>query len=289
MKIIKNLLILLFIFGCLFIALKLKDYSFFDNTIKETNNKKDDSLYKEYKKCIDYDLENIDRYLIYKNKNKDIDYCDIVTYVNIGLDNDYYTNTKEADMSYDSLILMNKYLYLNKDYIPDDLEEISSDYFIYGNSNVRKLRKEAKEAFEKLSKASIENGTPVYGQSAFREYERQEELYNYAVETYGEDSANKDTAKAGYSEHQTGLAIDVSSTKDGNMLTFDKTKSFNWMMNNAYKYGFILRYPSDKVDITGYTYESWHYRYVGVKVATDMYNNYKDLCYDEYYYRYIKK
>lgn len=289
MKIIKNLLIILFIFGCLFIALKLKDYSFFDNTIKETNNKKDDSLYKEYKKCIDYDLENIDRYLIYKNKNKDIDYCDIVTYVNIGLDNDYYTNTKEADMSYDSLILMNKYLYLNKDYIPDDLEEISSDYFIYGNSNVRKLRKEAKEAFEKLSKASIENGTPVYGQSAFREYERQEELYNYAVETYGEDSANKDTAKAGYSEHQTGLAIDVSSTKDGNMLTFDKTKSFNWMMNNAYKYGFILRYPSDKVDITGYTYESWHYRYVGVKVATDMYNNYKDLCYDEYYYRYIKK
>lgn len=289
MKIIKNLLIILFIFGCLFIALKLKDYSFFDNTIKETNNKEDDSLYKEYKKCIDYDLENIDRYLIYKNKNKDIDYCDIVTYVNIGLDNDYYTNTKEADMSYDSLILMNKYLYLNKDYIPDDLEEISSDYFIYGNSNVRKLRKEAKEAFEKLSKASIENGTPVYGQSAFREYERQEELYNYAVETYGEDSANKDTAKAGYSEHQTGLAIDVSSTKDGNMLTFDKTKSFNWMMNNAYKYGFILRYPSDKVDITGYTYESWHYRYVGVKVATDMYNNYKDLCYDEYYYRYIKK
>ena len=289
MKIIKNLLIILFIFGCLFIALKLKDYSFFDNTIKETNNKEDDSLYKEYKKCIDYDLENIDRYLIYKNKNKDIDYCDIVTYVNIGLDNEYYTNTKEADMSYNSLILMNKYLYLNKDYIPDDLEEISSDYFIYGNSNVRKLRKEAKEAFEKLSKASIENGTPVYGQSAFREYERQEELYNYAVETYGEDSANKDTAKAGYSEHQTGLAIDVSSTKDGNMLTFDKTKSFNWMMNNAYKYGFILRYPSDKVDITGYTYESWHYRYVGVKVATDMYNNYKDLCYDEYYYRYIKK
>ena len=73
------------------------------------------------------------------------------------------------------------------------------------------------------------------------------------------------------------------------MLSFDKTESFKWMNNNAHKYGFILRYPSDKVDITGYTYESWHYRYIGVKTATDMHDNHSDLSYDEYYYRYIKK
>ena len=291
MKVVKNVLIIIFIFTCLFIALKLNGISFFNknnDTIDENINFAN-TKYKDYKKCKDYDLKNIDRYLLYKKKNEKIDYCDVVTYVNIGLDNEYYTNTEKTDMSYDNLILMNKYLYLDKDYIPDDLEEISSKYFIYGNSKVRMMRKEAKEAFEKLSSDSIKNGTPVYGQSGFREYSRQKELYDYAVSTSGVKGADKDTARPGYSEHQTGLVIDVSSTKDGNMLTFDKTKSFKWMNNNAHKYGFILRYPSDKVDITGYTYESWHYRYIGVKTATDMHDNHSDLSYDEYYYRYIKK
>lgn len=291
MKFIKNLLIIIFILICLFIAFKLNGISFFnrnsdtiDESIDFTSTK-----YRDYKKCRDYDLKNIDRYILYKKKNEKVNYCDVVTYVNIGLDREYYTNTQKTDMSYGNLILMNKYLYLDEDYIPYDLEEISSDYFIHGNSDVRRLRKEAKEAFEKLSSDSIKNGTPVYGQSGFREYSRQKELYDYAVSTGGVKGADKDTARPGYSEHQTGLVIDVSSTKDGNMLTFDKTLSFKWMNDNAYKYGFILRYPSDKVNITGYTYESWHYRYIGVDVASDMHNNHSDLSYDEYYYRYIKK
>ena len=292
MKVVKNLLIIFFILICLFLAFKLKNISFFNKNNDDIINEEIDftsKKYKDYKKCRDYNLKNIDRYILYKKKNDKIDYCDVVTYINIGLDNEFYSNVEKADMSYNNLILMNKYLYLDNDYIPFDLEEISSDYFIYGNNKVRKMRKEAKEAFEKLSSDSIKNGTPVYGQSGFRDYSKQKELYDYAVASNGVEGADKDTAKPGYSEHQTGLVIDVSSTKDGNMLAFDKTNSFKWMNDNAYKYGFILRYPSNKVDITGYTYESWHYRYVGVKVATDMHDNHSDLSYDEYYYKYIKK
>ena len=149
------------------------------------------------------------------------------------------------------------------------------------------MRKEAKEAFEMLSEASIANGTPVYGQSAYRPYSMQEKLYKNAVSSMGQKQADIDTARPGHSEHQTGLTIDVSSTKGGNMLYFDKTKSFTWMNENAHKYGFILRYTKENENITGFMYESWHYRYVGVKVATDMHDNYPELSYDEYYYKFI--
>ncbi|MGN0993153.1 MAG: D-alanyl-D-alanine carboxypeptidase family protein, partial [Bacilli bacterium] len=134
-----------------------------------------------------------------------------------------------------------------------------------------------------MSADSIKNNTPVYGQSAYRSFEKQRILFNDAALRYGKESADLDTARPGHSEHQAGLAIDVSSTKNGNMLDFENTDSFNWMVNNAHKYGFILRYPKGKEEIHGYVYEAWHYRYVGIEVATDMYNNYSDLTYDEYY------
>lgn len=290
MKIIKYLILIFFIAICIFAVFNIdkiqnrKEYKILEEKISPSERKE----VSNYKKCIDYKLENIERYFIYRNKTK-YSYCKAVTLTNIGLDKDYYTNTRKTDMSYNNLILVNKYNFLTENYEPDDLEKIDDKYFIYGNSYVRLMRKEAKEKFEELSEASIKNNTPVYGQSGYRAYSRQKELYDYAVETGGVASADSDTARPGFSEHQTGLTIDVSSTKDGNMLTFDKTESFNWMKDNAHKYGFILRYEKSKEDITGYTYESWHYRYVGVKVATDMYKNHKDLSYDEYYYRYIEK
>ncbi len=71
------------------------------------------------------------------------------------------------------------------------------------------------------------------------------------------------------------------------MLSFDSTSSYTWMNNNAYKYGFVLRYESNKTSVTGFMYESWHYRYVGIEVATDMHDNYPNLSYDEYYIRFL--
>lgn len=261
------------------------------NDINEENDKSKDNNEKpknEFKKLSYYKSENLNRYLAFQEKNKDYSIEKIVTYVNIGLDYEFYSHVNNADMSKGILVLMNKYNKLSEDYTPNDLEEIDSKYFINGNTLVRNLKKEAKEAFEMLSYDSIQNGTPVYGQSAFRPYSMQESLYNRAVSNYGQKQADIDTARPGFSEHQTGLAIDVSSTKGGNMLSFDKTESFNWMNENAHKYGFILRYKKETTGITGFMYESWHYRYVGVKVATDMHDNYPDLTYEEYYTRFIE-
>jgi len=250
---------------------------------KLVNNIEIENNYEQFKRIDYYKKENINRYIKYYENNKNLSFEQIVTYVNIGLDYGFYNYIKKADIKKNNLVLVNKFNFLDKDYIPNNLEKINDKYFIYGNSNKRLLNKEAKFFFEKLSEDSMKNNTPVYGQSGYRSYEDQEKIYNSSK------NPDVDTARSGHSEHQTGLAIDVSSTKNGNMLNFEKTNSFLWMQNNAYKYGFILRYPKKKENITGYEFESWHYRYVGLKVAKDMHDNYNNLTYDEYYYKFIDK
>lgn len=245
--------------------------------------------YAPFKKINSFKKENTERYIRYYEKNKELDFEDVVIQVNIGLDYGFYNYIKNSDKNKNNLVLVNKYLKLSKDYVPNDLEEIKSEYFINGNQNTRMLRKEAKIMFERLSHDSIKNKTPVYGQSGYRSYDKQETLYKNAIKQNGKEQADSDTARPGHSEHQTGLTIDVSSTKSGNMLNFENTPSFKWMQNNAYKYGFILRYPKGKENIHGFIYESWHYRYVGIKVAKDMHDNYPNLTFDEYYYKFIDK
>lgn len=261
-----------------------KEYSINENDNSTTNKELD-----KYKEISNFKLDNLNRYMAYKNKNNNLSYEDVVTYVNIGLDYNFYEYINNTDTSYGNLMLVNKYLKLDSSYVPADLEKISDECFINGNTLVRQMTKEAKEAFESLCKDSIKNGTPVYGQSAYRSYEGQEKLYNSAVNTGGKSYADNDTARPGHSEHQTGITIDVSSTKSGNMLSFEKTSSYTWMLENAYKYGFILRYEKGKENIHGYVNEPWHYRYVGLTTAKDMHDNYPDLSYEEYYYKYIDK
>ena len=275
------IIILIFIALILFSITKIYERKLSNKEIQTINN------YEPFKKAKNFKQENSERYIRYYEKNKNLDYEEIVTHVNIGLDYGFYNYITNSDISKNNLILVNKFLKLNKDYVPKNLEEINSKYFINGNKNVRLLKKEAKEAFEKLSNDSIKNNTPVYGQSAYRSYDRQKILYDKSLKENGRFLTDSDTARPGHSEHQTGLSIDVSSTKTGNMLTFDSTDSFNWMKYNAHKYGFILRYPEGKENITGYKYESWHYRYVGVKTATDMYNKFSNLTFDEYYFKYV--
>ena len=171
--------------------------------------------------------------------------------------------------------LVNKNIKLNSDYIPTDLELISTNYACEN----KYLRKEAKEAFEKLSKDAKNLGFNIIAVSTFRSYDYQEKLYNNYVKTKGLYYADMASARAGHSEHQTGLAVDVSdSTLDYD--NFEDTKEFTWIKDNAHKYGFILRYPKAKFDITGYKYEPWHYRYVGVDIATYIYEN--DITLEEY-------
>ncbi len=190
------------------------------------------------------------------------------------LENDFYKdiNTIYYPISYDFIV--NKNNKLTKDYIPDDLEIVPSAFSLEN----RKLRKKAKEEFLNMVEDAKKDGVNIILVSAFRDYEYQENLYNNYKLEKGENYADMCSARAGHSEHQTGLAIDVADTSL-DYDNFEGTKEFYWMINNSYKYGFILRYPKGKFHITGFKYEPWHFRYVG-SIAEYIYKN--NLTLEEY-------
>lgn len=141
------------------------------------------------------------------------------------------------------------------------------------------LTKTLNTAFNKMKKDATNEGLDIYISSGFRSYSTQEYTYDYWVSLDGKELADTYSARPGHSEHQTGLAIDLNSIDD----SFASTKEGKWVNENCYKYGFIIRYPKGKDDITGYKYESWHLRYVGVELATKLYNNGKWITMEEYY------
>lgn len=206
--------------------------------------------------------------------SKEYNYTDAITYVNIGLDNDYYTNVIDV-IDKDSLtVLVNKYHNLGNNYTPSDLVDVKENY----RTKANKLKKIANDNFEKMADAAKKDGISLYVSSGYRSYEYQNNLYNYYVSIDGKKEADRYSARPGYSEHQTGLAIDIANGSYN--FIEDNTKEYNWLINNAYKYGFILRYPKSKEWITGYMYEPWHYRFVGEEIAKYTYDN--DITYDEY-------
>lgn len=189
--------------------------------------------------------------------------------------NNFYENinTIYSPTSYE--VVVNKNNKLNRDYVPDDLELIDLEYACSG----KYLRHVAKLAFEKMAKQAKLEGYNIVAVSTYRTYDYQEKLYNNYVKEKGFYYADMCSARAGHSEHQTGLSVDVADTTL-DYDNFESTKEFIWMKNNAYKYGFILRYPKAKFHITGFKYEPWHYRYVGKSVAKYIYEN--DITLEEY-------
>ena len=172
-------------------------------------------------------------------------------------------------------VLVNKDNKLPDHYIPDDLLPVNSDYTI----SMQYLREEAKYHFEKMCRKAKDEGYNIRVVSSFRSYDYQEKLYNKYCLEKGIEYADMCSAKAGHSEHQTGLAVDVSDIL-GEYDNFMDTKEYKWMQNNAYKYGFILRYPKYKIDITGFKFEPWHYRYVGIDIAKIIFEN--NITFEEY-------
>lgn len=256
-----------------------------DTKLKQPKDEKKEKLelLNNIDKKIDYfHYAYLDRYLAYKQKNYSLSNVDIVTQVNLGLDQPFYQNTKQSNLLNKTTILVNKYIYLPDDYVPNNLTTISNNF----SSSNRQLVYEAKEAFEKMASSAKEQGYTIRAISAYRSYEYQKGLYDNYVKKDGIEKADTYSARPGFSEHQTGLVVDIDNgTVDYN--NFENTKEFKWMDENAHLYGFILRYPKEKECITGYDYESWHYRYVGETIATFIKNN--NLTYDEYYVRYIEK
>mgnify|MGYP002966673802 CR=1 FL=1 len=175
-----------------------------------------------------------------------INYKDVVTRVNIKLDLPVYTDTKEVEDGNDYLVLVNKYNHLPKNYRPTDLAYIPG---AYGN-NVP-MRSITKDAFLELQDAAKkELNINLMPTTAFRDEAFQRTLYTNYVNKEGVDKADTYSARPGYSEHQTGLSIDLKNTALSNVRLSDE--NYDWLENNAYKYGFIIRFPKNKEDITLY-------------------------------------
>ena len=242
----------------------------------------DDEEEMEISKIFEFDVNKsnyieayYERYKAYKELHSEYTDDQIITYVNIGLDKEFYTDIVDTDMNDGYLILCNKYHTLKSDYVPD---LVSLDG--YGGG---KMEREAASAFKEMSNAAKKENISIYNVSGYRSYNNQKDLYNGYVSRNGQAKADTFSAKPGTSEHQTGLATDINSVSD----SFANTKEYKWLINNSYKFGFILRYPKGKEFITGYKYEPWHYRYVGVDAAKVIYE--EDITFDEYYATYILK
>ncbi|MGO1368691.1 MAG: M15 family metallopeptidase [Senegalia sp. (in: firmicutes)] len=173
----------------------------------------------------------------------------------------------------DILVIANKERNLPSDYEPSDL--VAPDIpFVFKDSPVRFMREVAASNIEKLFAAGNDAGFKFYGRSGYRSYDIQKSLFDRYVDAKGEEAANKSSARAGQSEHQTGLTMDVTSQIVDLQLTesYGDTPDGMWLAENAHKFGFIIRYPKGKESVTGYSYEPWHIRYVGIDTAKKIYD-----------------
>ena len=163
--------------------------------------------------------------------------------------------------------LVNKQRPLAKDFVPKNLVKLSS--VGVPSVNDHSMRREAADASRELYDAAGKAGHHLNFASGYRSYELQTELYTEYVDQLGQEAADATSAKPGFSEHQTGLAVDIFETNTDCILEgcFGETKPGKWLKENSWKYGFILRYENGTQDVVGYEYEPWHFRYVGKDVA----------------------
>lgn len=212
----------------------------------------------------------------------------------------------------DNLILVNRENGLDENYVPSDLvisDENENNFHNYVDASLKPMvRKEVLEMFQILREAALEKGFDIIIDSGYRSYQYQQDVWDQNKEKnlellkkekpYLSDKELDEEAKIltdkyvaypGHSEHQTGLAFDFAIMKDGVYIEdFSDTDNESiWMKDNAYKYGFILRYPKGKENITGYKYEYWHYRYIGLPYSIECYEN--DLTLEEYHGLVLKR
>ncbi len=257
-----------------------KDYNYFLNN--EVNEKYINLLDEKY-----FLKKNFYKYIDYMNQNKKLDLSIIVRNINVHLDNNFYGVEYNTDTSKDTSMLVNKFYLLGSDYEPTDLVTIPQTYS-WGDKGSQKTRKVTYDAFlEMWNAAKEEQNYYLMVSSSYRSYTEQETVYNNYKNARGQKYADSIAARPGSSEHQTGLTLDIFSKTNSNKATFKDTDTAKWLKENCYRFGFILRYPEDLVNVTGYNYESWHFRYVGKDIAKYIYEN--NISFEEYYAFYIEK
>lgn len=217
-------------------------------------------------------------YLAYWKTHSKLHYRQVQEIINTENDRAKYTDIENADITQGNLILVNKYYRLASTFVPQNLTSVS----VCGKAT---MISEATNALRLMCSAMIAEGLHPKVTSSYRSYNTQAILYNRYVSQDGSGEADTYSARPGFSEHQTGLAVDIISN-NSSLSSFKNTPEARWMLAHAQDYGFILRYPSSKQTITGYISEPWHWRYVTKEIALDF--NTKALTFDEYYRVYIE-
>ena len=209
-----------------------------------------------------------------------------VMQVNCDMDLEPYSVTNIIDDDRNMALLVNKFNALKEGYVPNDLVPVREYYCVQGEDyscqtvDQIELRSEVYEAYLNFCNAAREHEINIRAIAGYRSYDYQKNLWDYYASVNGQEYADEYYARPGQSEHNSGLAVDI--TFNGyNYSEIENYDGYQWIYDNMHNYGFILRYPEDKVDVTRYGYESWHLRYVGKDVATTIYNNNWTL--EEYY------
>ena len=165
-----------------------------------------------------------------------------------------------------------KVFFLNENYAPARIIEIPNKYK-YLDSKILKIQTDTWPFLQKMIDNASNVDIPIYVDSAYRSFNEQKALKSGYKVVYGAGTSNQFSADQGYSEHQLGTTVDLlTSGIDGNIDNFEGTKAYTWLNNNAYHFGFVLSYPKDN---KFYVFEPWHWRFVGVKLATDLHNQNK--------------
>ena len=258
----------------------IKD-SLSDNQIEELLKKKYDVNIVKLLKEKYFLYKNLDKYLSYLKDNKNTEISKAVAKVNVGSDKKWYSSVTLTDISKGVLVLVNKFNGLSETYKPEDLKEVPMTYAYSGNF-VSEVMYD--DLISMLSTAR-ENGYTLVVSEGFRSYEEQENAYNNIENYSGKEAAEEKAARAGHSEYQTGLSV-IIGPYNKNLDEEVNSLEHEWLVNNSYKYGFILRYEEGKEEITGFKPDAWRFRYVGVDTATEIHN--ERITFDEYYAYYIE-
>ena len=197
--------------------------------------------------------------------------------VTIGTSSKGYTIYTRSGVTYvDGIMIVNKSYPLPEDYIPQNTHTNAAGKTNTCNTCINEI---AYQSFNKMKSDAAALGLNIYIQSGYRPYSTQKTIYNRYVARDGQAAADTYSARPGSSEHQSGLCFDLNSISDA----FANTAEGKWVNENAYLYGFVIRFPKGKQNYTGYKYESWHLRYVGADLAKELYNNGDWLSLEEYF------
>ncbi len=224
--------------------------------------------------------ERFQRYIDYHVKMPDYNVEEVLFRVNLGLDYPFYENMDTIEQPYELLVLVNKYHRLPENFMQYNLVNMDRQYTV-NDGKVYLLAGVAYEKYVEMFETAKNEGLSLRVISAHRTESYQRGLYNNKLRATGKVNADNYSAKPGHSEHQTGLAVDISSTRR----SFEYTSEFKWLGEHAHEYGYILRYPKGKEWITGYSYEPWHYRFVGTDAAKIIHE--EGITYEEYYAKYV--